>query len=137
VGAAAGKVSGMRRILVADDDTGALGYIANTLRDKYEVIAVTCGDQALDVLDAGAPLDLLLTDIRMPGLNGIALARMAVMRRRALPIVYMSAFTDPALENVGTLLGPILTKPFAAAVLLETVERAIAQGKRGEAARRA
>jgi len=127
----------MRRILVVDDDTSALGYIADILRQRYEVVAVGSGDKALDVLDTGTPIDLLLTDIRMPGLNGIALARMAAIRRRELPIVYMSAFTEPALENVGTLLGPILTKPFTAEVLLDTVERTIATRRREEAARRA
>src|SRR4051794_5996903 len=115
----------MPRILVVDDDACALDYMVELLGEHYQVVSATDGDRALDVLEAGKRVDLLLTDIRMPGLNGIALARMAVMRDRDLPVVYMSGCNEPALQNVGTLFGPILTKPFTGAVLLAAVEEAL------------
>jgi len=115
----------MATILLVDDEAEILAWIADALTDVHEVIAVTDGNSALDILESNTPLDLLITDIRMPGLNGIALGRMAALRRAKLPILYMTAFSEEAVENAGLLLGGVLTKPFRKEVLLKAVEQAI------------
>jgi DNA-binding NtrC family response regulator len=113
------------RILLIDDDPDVLEYVASVLEEKYEVIATDDSHRALEILETDTPLDLLLTDIRMPGLNGIALAGMAILRRSKLPILYMTGFSEMAVDNVGLLLGGVIAKPFTPAVLLKAVEQAL------------
>ena len=62
---------------------------------------------ALEVLEAERPIDLLITDIVMPGsVNGIALSRMARLRRRDLKVVYLTGYNVPGVENEGLRADP-------------------------------
>jgi DNA-binding response OmpR family regulator len=70
-------------------------------------------------LDDGKPLALLLVDIVVPPVNGYALARMARMKRRGLPVIYMTGFDVPTKEANG----PVLHKPFEPAALLEEIRK--------------
>ena len=107
------------RILVVDDDDtwsyallkilAAEGYVAAQAHDYRE---------ALRILEDGAPVALLLTDLRLPGVNGFALARMGRMRHHDLKIVYMTGYDDfPANEA----LGPVMRKPVDPDRLLRTI----------------
>ena len=65
---------------------------------------------ALEILEAEGPLDLLMVDIVMPGsVNGLALSRMARMRRKDLKVLYVTGYSIPGVEREA--LGPILLKP--------------------------
>ena len=70
-------------------------------------------------------MDLLLTDIVMPGsVNGIALSRMARLRRRDLKVVYLTGYNVPGVEEEAS--GPILRKPIDDAFLVSEIERILA-----------
>jgi two-component system cell cycle response regulator CpdR len=73
----------MTHILLAEDDDSLRGFLARALeRAGHQVRVCADGDEALEALDDG-PYDLLLTDIVMPGTDGIEVARIAAARRRA------------------------------------------------------
>jgi CheY-like chemotaxis protein len=106
-------------ILFVDDDEAFSYAAAKELRAAgYEVWLAPDHRLALQVLESPQPLDLLITDIVMPNsVNGFALARMALLRRLELKVLYLTAF-DLATEEAA---GKILRKPVPLEVLaLET-----------------
>ena len=105
------------------DFAAALGQILR--RAGFDVAVATDFRTALGVLEAERPVDLMLTDIVMPGsVNGIALSRMARLRRRDLKVVYLTGYNVPGVETEAS--GPILRKPIDDAVLVSEIERALA-----------
>ena len=85
------------------------------------------GTAALDILDGKTDVNLMVTDIVMPGLNGFNLARMARMRRVAIKILYMTGFNEQsaATRDAGERLGKLLLKPIRAADLCKEVDAAL------------
>ena len=110
------------RILLVDDDD-AFRYAAAKLLSNagYETSDAPDFRRALEILDEAKPLNLLLTDLMMPGVNGFALARMARMRHPGLKVIYMTAFDVPTREAVG----PVLRKPIDAGLLLAEARKAL------------
>ena len=87
----------MPRILLAEDDDSLRGFLARALeRAGYEVRSCADGDEALIALDDG-DWDLLLTDIVMPGTDGIEVARQAAARSGRLRIMFITGFAAVAL----------------------------------------
>jgi CheY-like chemotaxis protein len=110
------------RILAVDDDDGFRYATVKMLADVgYDVVDSQDYRKALEILDDKKPLDLLLIDIVMPGVNGFALARMARMRHFGLKVIYISAFDIPTDEAIG----PVLRKPVDLDVLLGEVRKAL------------
>jgi CheY-like chemotaxis protein len=117
---------GKAHILLVEDDAAFGESISQILRRAgFDVSLAADFRLALQVLEAEQPVDLLLSDIVMPGsVNGIALSRMARLRRRDLKVVYLTGYNIPGIENEA--LGPILRKPIDEAVLVSEVERVLA-----------
>ena len=92
----------------------------------YEVIAVPTGDEAIRVVtERNVEVDLFLTDVVMPGLDGGETARRLVERAPSTRVLYMSGFADDLIAERG-LLPPgtaFLQKPFTIRELLEEVRR--------------
>jgi two-component system, cell cycle response regulator CpdR len=118
----------MAHILLADDDTPMRGFLRQALeRAGHGVTDVADGQAALDVLKGDTQIDLLLTDIVMPGMDGIALSQRALVLRPTLKVMYITGFAavamnHPELEKSGTLAPPILSKPFHLKDLVTQVE---------------
>jgi CheY-like chemotaxis protein len=115
------------RILVVEDDEVSRYAITRLLTDNgFDVLQAPDFQQALTILDDGRSLDLLVTDLVLPVLNGFALARMARMRHHDLKVIYVTAYDDvPTSEAVG----PIIRKPVDPDALLRIVlERLDARG---------
>jgi DNA-binding response OmpR family regulator len=111
-----------RHILLVEDDEASGAAYSKALRAAgYDVTTAVDFRLALEILESERPLDLLLVDIVMPGsVNGLALARMARMRRKNLKIIYMTGYSIPGAER--EVLGPILLKPIDPAQLIERIE---------------
>lgn len=111
-------------ILLVDDDEGFRYAATKALQNAgYLVTAASDFRDALDLLDSGAPLDLLITDILMPErIHGFALARMARMRRTGLKVLYLTAYDVPTSEAAGK----VLRKPLADEQLVEETRLALA-----------
>jgi DNA-binding NtrC family response regulator len=122
----------MAFVLVVDDDADVLDSVCASLGALgYTVECVSSGLAALDVLDdRSKEIDLLLTDVVMPGLHGFNLSRMARLRRPDLRVLYMSGYTDfeRILEDTGPRFGKLLQKPFRPADLGREIETALAAG---------
>jgi CheY-like chemotaxis protein len=118
----------MCNLILVDDDQGVLDLLKVFLRaGGHSVITANSGVPALDILDSDQPLDLMLTDVTMPGLNGFNLARMARIRRPGLKILYLSGGDENAqiARDQGDRLGKMLTKPIQSQELAREVEAAL------------
>jgi CheY-like chemotaxis protein len=123
-------------LLVEDEDD--LRELAREILEMngYMVLEAPHGAAALQVCrEAAVPIDLLLTDVVMPGMSGRELARQVVALRRNIKVLYMSGYSDDALGNHGVLDPDILllAKPFTPESLLGALRRALAAPSDGEA----
>jgi len=101
------------RVLVVDDEAGVRESLRMVLKDKYDPIAVASGPEALEALAAG-PVEVVLLDIVMPGMDGMHLLEELRVRYPQLPVVMLTA-TKTVKSAVGAMkLGAFdyLTKPF-------------------------
>jgi DNA-binding response OmpR family regulator len=118
---------GGRRVLVAEDDAGVRGMIARLLVEEgYDVVVARDGAEAVAQAFEGRPFDLLITDIRMPRMDGWELSRRLRERWPALPVLYISGF-DAELTHVtdSKTTGTFLRKPFDLDELSSLVARLI------------
>ena len=118
----------LTRILLAEDDDSLRAFLARALeRAGYEVRACADGEQAIEALNDG-PYDLLLTDIVMPGVDGIEVAREAAARMPALRIMFITGFAAVALSpgNRAPQGAKVLSKPVHLREIVAEVERMIA-----------
>ncbi len=126
----------MPRLLIAEDDDAVREFVARALTlQGHEVPAVIDGGQALEAL-AAAPYDLLLTDIVMPGLDGIALALKVAKERPSMPVLLMTGYAAERqrAHNLDALICRVLLKPFTLKEVCGAVAEVLAE--RGIAAPR-
>ena len=112
-------------ILLLDDDS-AVREVTRALLDEagFEVIEAGSGGAALEILDRGHPVDLMLVDFAMPGMNGVEVARAAHARRPTLPLLFVTGHADlTALKEVGE--DRIVQKPFRQDELRQKIEWAL------------
>ena len=117
----------MPRILLAEDDDSLRGFLARALeRAGYEVMACADGEEAAAVLDEN--WDLLLTDIVMPGMDGIEVARQAAALNPDLRIMFITGFDAVALSAASQAPAgaKVLSKPIHLREIVSEVERMIA-----------
>lgn len=120
----------MARILVAEDEDSIRNLVSRALTsDGHEVVASSDGAEALDSLtrDRGR-FDLLLTDIKMPVMDGIALALAAGRDYPELVIVLMTGFADQRerAHGLDTLIHNVVTKPFSLGEIRGAINDALA-----------
>jgi CheY-like chemotaxis protein len=111
-----------------DDDIDLLQTLVRLLgRFGYTCLTASSGDEAIRLMDGEAP-DLVVTDLRMPGLDGVAVARRAREHAPPIPVVLMTVYqsreTDRLAEEVGVTIH--FAKPFASVDFVSAVQRALA-----------
>jgi CheY-like chemotaxis protein len=105
-----------KRVLVVDDDPGVLSFVETVLvGDGFEAVAVAGGAEALRALDRSA-FDLLLTDIRMPEMDGFELVKRARQTHPDLRVLYMSGYTSE--HPIDWARDDFVSKPFRPRQLL-------------------
>jgi CheY-like chemotaxis protein len=109
-------------ILVVDDDPLIATSTVDMLEDLgHTVIGVNSAAQALEIIDAGTRLDLVMTDQAMPGMTGVQLAEIVRQKRPGLPVLLATGYTDlPAGKLVNV---PRLSKPYEQAQLRAEIEK--------------
>ena len=115
----------MARILLAEDDTSMREYLQRALqRVGYEVSAVGCGTEAMPLLET-EQFDLLLTDIVMPEMDGIELARRATELDPDIKVMFITGFAAVALnpDSHAPKDAKVLSKPFHLKDLVNEVEK--------------
>ena len=111
-------------ILVADDSAAIREVLSELLRQRgYQTITVTNGAEALQALES-KPVDLVLTDVRMPGMDGLNLLEKIRMRLPDIPVVLLTAWPSVEVTVQALRLGArdFLTKPTSSRELLRVVE---------------
>ncbi|HZR59917.1 MAG TPA: response regulator [Xanthobacteraceae bacterium] len=125
----------MARILIAEDEEALCAMCARALKlDGHEVTAAHDGAEALDMLTREqGRFDLLLTDVRMPVMDGIALALAAARDFPDLTILLMTGYADQRerAQGLDALIHDVLAKPFTLAMLRGAVGEALAVKTRG------
>ena len=121
----------MATILLAEDDDAVLAFVKHALEsDGHEVDAAQDGGQAMEILTRkqGA-FDLLLSDVKMPMMDGIALTLNAARDWPDLKILLMSGFADQRERAYGLdeLVEGVVQKPFTLADIRRAVDRALRQ----------
>jgi CheY-like chemotaxis protein len=119
----------MSRILVAEDEDAVREFVTRALiHAGHEIVAVADGQRAVERL-AVAPFDLLLTDIVMPHLDGIALALKAARDHPEMAVLLMTGFPQERQRafNLDALIDRVLMKPFTLDQLVEAVAQALAR----------
>lgn len=122
----------MARILVAEDEGPVREFVSRALSlSGHEITAVEDGLQALDAL-ADTKFDLLLTDIVMPGMDGIALALKAGNNYPSMPVLMMSGYAAERqrAHNLDALVHRVIAKPFSLQQICEAVDDTLAGGGR-------
>jgi len=120
----------MSRVLIADDEESMRLLVARAIAmDGHDIVTAEDGAEALEILtrDEGA-FDLLLTDIKMPVMDGIALALAAARDFPRLTILLMTGFADQRERASGleAIVHDVITKPFAVADIRTAVADALA-----------
>lgn len=114
----------MKRLLLVDDDLEISKRLVALLEDRYEVTPATTGFEALAELEHG-PYDLVLLDLRMPGLDGRGFLREMRRRNEHAPVIVLSA--DPNVGQAARGMGveDFLQKPFDVEALEALIERRV------------
>jgi CheY-like chemotaxis protein len=120
----------MARILIADDEDAMRRLVARALAlDDHETVTASDGAEALELLarEAGQ-FDLLLTDIKMPVMDGIALALAVTRDFPAVTILLMTGFADQRerATNLEAIIHDVVVKPFSVADIRTAVADALA-----------
>ena len=123
----------MPRVLIADDEASMRALVARAIAmDGHETVTAQDGAEALEILTReGGTFDLLLTDIQMPIMDGIALALSAARDFPDLTILLMTGFADQRerASNLNAIAHDVITKPFSIADIRTAVADALASRK--------
>jgi CheY-like chemotaxis protein len=118
-------VSTARILVVDDEESMRITLAANLELEGHEVVEAATGEEALQRVRE-RPVDVVLADIRMPGLHGVELNRHLRREQPGLPVVLMTAFAQESLVEDALAEGvfTVLHKPFDVAHLLRTLRQA-------------
>jgi PAS domain S-box-containing protein len=112
-------------VLVVEDQSAIRALVVEVLTDLgYHTLEAADGPSGLKILETGQRIDLLVTDVGLPGLNGRQLADAARARRPELKVLFMTGYAENAAIN-GGFLDPgmeLITKPFAIEALVQKLE---------------
>ena len=125
----------MPRVLIADDEESMRTLVARAVAiDGHDTVTAEDGAEALEILvrEQGA-FDLLLTDIQMPVMDGIALALATARDFPQVTILLMTGFADQRerASGLNAIAHDVITKPFSVADIRTAVASALAARKRG------
>jgi DNA-binding NtrC family response regulator len=116
----------MPTILIVDDDDAVRGILFETLSEKYLCHTASRAEEALQYLEI-ENYDVILTDVAMPGLDGISLLKQVQLRDASTPVILISGKGSGQLAEQLMTLGAFayLSKPFHLDELEQVIERAI------------
>jgi two-component system cell cycle response regulator CpdR len=122
------------RVLIADDEESMRVLVARAIAlDGHEIVTAQDGAEALEILtDQDGAFDLLLTDIKMPVMDGIALALAAARDFPDVIILLMTGFADQRerASGLNAIVHDVVTKPFSVADIRTAVADALASKAR-------
>jgi CheY-like chemotaxis protein len=116
------------RLLVVDDDPDVLEVVMQQMEAAgYAVVIAASGAAALALLDADLGVDLIVSDVSMPGMDGVQLIQQAQRRLPQLPAIFLTGLADNGAESAlgNVIAGPfaVMHKPFSAEQLANRVAK--------------
>ncbi len=123
------------RLLIVDDEVDALRGLQELLKEEgYEVMIAQSPKAAMDALDL-ADVDLIITDLRMPGMDGIELLKAARAQGLALPVIFVTAYgeVEPYLKAMDAGAFEYLVKPIDPDELIAKIHAALKKSKSNSA----
>lgn len=119
-------------VLFVDDDEQLLRGIRRLMRRHLDLTTASSAQEALDLLEGGARFDVLVTDMRMPGMSGAELCRRASEIDDRMARVVLSGYQEEGQAEEASAVGVFATleKPCDRSVLLEVVHAAVARQRR-------
>ena len=122
------RLAGGETVLVVEDDENIRGLVVRSLREHgYDVVEAASGAEALERWSERAEsVQLVFSDIIMPGMSGVALVERLAEERPDVRILLMSGFTDPTVPDLALNGAQFLEKPFTLDELLTAVRSALA-----------
>ena len=131
------KTTGSETILIVEDDPQVRSFVSETLSElNYRVLSASDAETALEVLDERSDIDLVLTDVVLPGMNGKALSAEIQKRCPDIHIIFMTGYSRNAIVHHGRLdagvqlLQKPLTQSMVAAKIRRVLDSPAAQSKR-------
>jgi two-component system, cell cycle response regulator CpdR len=125
------------RILLTEDDDSVRAFVSRALELDGHTVETAChGVEAMDRLtEADGRFDLLVTDVKMPIMDGIALAHETALNWPGMPILLMTGFADQRerAQDLANVIRDVVTKPFTLQQIREAVSDAVDEDKREEA----
>jgi DNA-binding response OmpR family regulator len=121
------------RILVVDDEATARVSLAEILRlEGYQVATAASGEEALSLLDKSDPFDLMVLDIKMPGMSGLEVTELVQERYPGVVIILLTAFgaLETAIEAIRQGASDYLLKPASVPEILESVRNGLVKHQR-------
>jgi CheY-like chemotaxis protein len=121
-------LAGAETVLVVDDAAGLRELTRRLLqRQGYTVVIAANADEARRLFEQDPSIDVLLTDVVMPGVSGPELTKQLIEQRPALKVIYMSGYTEEAIARHGVLTPGIafLQKPFTSETLGRKIREVI------------
>lgn len=115
-------------ILLVDDDRD-IRDVTHALLESlgYAVIEAPHPAAALDIAAGSMPIDLVFTDVQMPGMNGFQLAGAIQQLRPRVPVIYATGYAGTLVGDDKHPIGPILAKPYRMATLRNVVSQSLAR----------
>ena len=125
----------MKNVLIVDDEQGFLLSLQDMCKehtDKFRIITANNGKEALEIL-ANQDISLVVTDLKMPVMDGFELASQISRLDRSVPIIVMTAFGTPEMEDRLMNMGAFqyIEKPIDFSLLLQKIQDGLAAGPRG------
>jgi CheY-like chemotaxis protein len=119
-------------ILLADDNADVRHFVKTILnREGYQVLEAADGNGALTLArKLGGAIDIVVTDVEMPGMDGITLGKAIRETYSTVPVIYISGLTEMEYLHDPAHGFAFVGKPFQPKVLLETVSRVLDQAKK-------
>lgn len=120
------RLSNKQTILIVDDMVTNIKIASKALKDDWNVISATSGQEALKIATSGMQPDLILLDIVMPELDGYAVCKIlkGMPETRDIPVIFLTGLNEDQDEAFGLDLGAIdyITKPFSASIVRARVK---------------
>ena len=127
-------LTGTGRVLLVEDEVEVRQFAVRALkRQGYQVLEATDGVEALEIMAANeGEIDIVVSDVVMPEMDGPALFKELRKRNPSIKVIFVSGYPNEAFrESMGSDNFAFLPKPFAAAQLFATVERALDRDRHG------
>jgi signal transduction histidine kinase/ActR/RegA family two-component response regulator len=127
-GASGGAITRGAQLLLVDDDE-AVRATTTLVLDAigYRILEASSAAAAIALVEQTPDIDVVLTDVAMPGMNGAELAGRLRRLRPDLPVVFVSGYADPAAVAGHPELRPLVRKPFRATDLAAAIEEALSE----------